>query len=362
MKKTICLNMIVKNESAVIERCLAAVRDHIDAWAIVDTGSTDDTKEKIQRMLGHITGKLYERPWKNFGHNRSEAVAFAYESKCDYFLFIDADDVLLTPPGFRWPDLAADQYELSMMYGQYTYTRVALVSSRLKWQWVGVLHEYPESTLAAQTRGKLDEPKIRASTEGARSSDPLKYHRDAEMLEQGLREEPENTRYMFYLAQSYRDSLRLENSLAAYERRMRAGGWDEEVWRSMLEAARLKQRLSYSEADVTQSFLAAFESRPQRSEPLVDIAVYLRSKSRYSLAYVYASHAASLTMPNDRLFVERDCYDWRAKDEWAVNAYWTNRFSECASLCEQLLASGHLPDSQINRVRENLGFAKEKLR
>ena len=47
-RKTICLSMIVKNESHVIERCLTSVFKHIDYWVISDTGSTDNTKEKIQ--------------------------------------------------------------------------------------------------------------------------------------------------------------------------------------------------------------------------------------------------------------------------------------------------------------------------
>ena len=37
-KKTICLNMIVKNESAIIERCLNSLVNQIDYWVIVDTG------------------------------------------------------------------------------------------------------------------------------------------------------------------------------------------------------------------------------------------------------------------------------------------------------------------------------------
>ncbi|HBD39264.1 MAG TPA: family 2 glycosyl transferase, partial [Cupriavidus sp.] len=44
----ICLSMIVKNEAAVIERCLRAVRPHIHAWAISDTGSTDGTQDIIR--------------------------------------------------------------------------------------------------------------------------------------------------------------------------------------------------------------------------------------------------------------------------------------------------------------------------
>jgi len=48
---TICLCMIVKNEAAVIERCLASVRPLIDTWVISDTGSTDGTQDLIRADL-----------------------------------------------------------------------------------------------------------------------------------------------------------------------------------------------------------------------------------------------------------------------------------------------------------------------
>ena len=46
--QNVCLNMIVKNEAAVIARCLASVRPLIDSWAIVDTGSSDGTQEIVR--------------------------------------------------------------------------------------------------------------------------------------------------------------------------------------------------------------------------------------------------------------------------------------------------------------------------
>jgi glycosyltransferase involved in cell wall biosynthesis len=48
--KSVCLNMIVKNESKVIERCLRSVKGCIDYWVIVDTGSTDDTQKNNNRL------------------------------------------------------------------------------------------------------------------------------------------------------------------------------------------------------------------------------------------------------------------------------------------------------------------------
>ena len=70
----ICLTMIVKNEAHIIRRCLESVRDFIDYWVIVDTGSTDGTQQLIRQLMGDIPGELHARPWKNFGHNRSESL------------------------------------------------------------------------------------------------------------------------------------------------------------------------------------------------------------------------------------------------------------------------------------------------
>ena len=74
--KRLTLCMIVKNEAHVIERCLASVLPVIDYWVIVDTGSTDGTQQKIQDFFDRngIDGEMHNRPWIDFGHNRSEAL------------------------------------------------------------------------------------------------------------------------------------------------------------------------------------------------------------------------------------------------------------------------------------------------
>lgn len=255
-----------------------------------------------------------------FGSNRSEAVLLAYQSGCDYFLVMDAGDVLLTPPDFHWPALTHDGYETWLNYGGYRYLRQTLVSAKLRWQWIGVLHEYLEATPAATSMGRHEQPQIGASTEGARSSDPNKYERDAALLLHALTAESDNARYLFYLAQSYRDAGKLEAALTAYERRAAAGGWEEEAWWSVLEAARLKERLGRPVAEIHMAYLAAFEQRPTRAEPLADLARVLRVRQAFAQAYLYAKHAASLISPDDRLFIEADCYAWRARDESAIAA------------------------------------------
>jgi len=60
MGKTICLNMIVKNESLIITRLFDSVVNIIDTYCICDTGSTDDTINIIEKYFNDksIKGKI----------------------------------------------------------------------------------------------------------------------------------------------------------------------------------------------------------------------------------------------------------------------------------------------------------------
>src|SRR5262249_51552449 len=79
----ICLNMIVKDEALVIGRCLDSVLTFIATWVVVvDTGSTDGTQDRVRDLLRSRLGALHERPWKNFGENRNEALGHAGGTAC----------------------------------------------------------------------------------------------------------------------------------------------------------------------------------------------------------------------------------------------------------------------------------------
>ena len=102
----LCLNMMVRNEAANIERCLASVADHIACWVIGDTGSSDGTQEIIQSFFTRrgIPGELHQFPFHNFEQARNAALERAHASplKYDYLLFCDADmELVVSDPEFR---------------------------------------------------------------------------------------------------------------------------------------------------------------------------------------------------------------------------------------------------------------------
>jgi glycosyltransferase involved in cell wall biosynthesis len=356
---SICLNMIVKNEAHVIRRCLASLKPWIDAWVIVDTGSTDGTQELVREALAGVPGELFERPWKDFGFNRTEAIELAGR-RSDYLLFIDADEEWRVPEGFRWPDLQADAYHVLHRYGGMEYQRPCLAATRLPWRFEGVLHEFLHCPGAHDTV-ILPGPWIQVHPEGARSADPEKFNRDAAILEEALQTEPHNARYAFYLAQSYRDAGQVERSLELYQRRASMGGWEEEVWYSLLQIALLKERLGQDPGEVQAAFLKASEARPGRPETLGQLARFCRLGGQFHLAYLFADRAKELPPTEDLLYVDPSFPAWRNWDEFAVACYWTGRYKESEAACLRLLKGGLLPDTERPRVEANLGFARTAL-
>jgi hypothetical protein len=350
----IVLNMIIKNEAPVIARCLASVKPWIDHWVIVDTGSIDGTQDIVRDFMQGVPGSLHERPWKNFAHNRNEALELA-RSHGGYVFFIDADEQLRVPPGFRWPELSADGYTLTCHMDGWEYQRNSLVAARVGWHWEGVLHEY----LTARQHGPwraLQGPVIHVSHDGARARDPQTYLRDMALLEQAVREDPSNTRNVFYLAQSCRDAGKVASSLAWYQRRADMGGWDEERWYALFQIAVLHERNQAPAATVREAHLAAYAARPQRAEPLCELARYHRERGEHALATLFALQASQIPQPADILFVDTQVYAWRALDELAVSAFYTPHRELGRGALQRLLAERRYPESQARRIEANRTF------
>ena len=138
--KSICLNMIVKDEREIIRRCLESVKPIIDHWVIVDTGSNDGTQKIIHEVLRDITGELLSRPWVNFEHNRNEALQMA-RNKADYILFMDADDTLEFSAPLDKSRLDQDCYYFLCRDPVVDSYRPLLINNHPEWQWAGIVHE-----------------------------------------------------------------------------------------------------------------------------------------------------------------------------------------------------------------------------
>jgi glycosyltransferase involved in cell wall biosynthesis len=354
--QTICLNMIVKDEAPVIRRCLDSVRPLIDHWVIVDTGSTDGTQEIVRECLRDVPGELYERPWKDFAHNRSEALALA-RGHGDYVFFIDADEVLEIAPDFTLPTLVADSYDLRILFAGSSYMRKQLVRNALPWRYEGIVHEY---VTCAQARSEAFLPGLQTvpHNDGARARTPGTYLRDALLLEQALVADPSNARHAFYLAQCYRDAGELELALENYRRRAEMGGWADEVWYSLYQIAQLKERLEHRWPEVEEAYLAAWRYDGSRAGPLYRIAMHYQGKRDYLTALRSLSQALQVPRPGDhRLFVEQTIYDYQVPLEYAVACFYAGDAADAVTVSNVLLRERRLPPHLVARVIANRRLA-----
>ena len=360
--QALCLNMIVKNEASVIARCLASVRSIIDYWMIVDTGSTDGTQEAIRTFMADLPGELHERPWRDFAHNRTEALELA-RPHGEYVLWIDADDVLEFEDQFRMPPLQADSYVLRIADTSISYNRTHIVRAALPWRWRGVLHEFLTCD-DARSSGSLEGLRLRRNHDGARRRDPQTYTRDSEILHAALQTESDpfmRSRYQFYLAQSYRDCGEKEKALQAYLKRSELGFWVEEVFMSLYSAAKLQEALERPFDEVVATYLRAAATVPSRMEAVHGVSRYCRLAGRFKEGYEIARHAGLVGEAPDGLFVEPWIYEYGLLDELAVNAYWAGAYRESLGACERILRSGKCPQDMRARVEANAAFARQKL-
>jgi len=243
-KKTICLNMIVKNESHIIVNTLKHIMKFIpvDYWVISDTGSTDNTRELIKEFFAscNISGELVEHAWQDFGYNRTKAFEAAY-NKTDYVFVWDADDEI--HGDFKLPAvLDADFYKFIFGGGEgIRYSRPQLFNNRKKWCFKGVLHEYASCLEeCAAPVDVLGNYFFFSGRSGDRNRDPDKYLKDAFILEKAaekalVEKDPLYNRYIFYCAQSYNSANRHEKAIEYYKKALTLNLWIQELYVACLE-------------------------------------------------------------------------------------------------------------------------------
>ncbi len=235
MNTTLCLNMIVKNESKNIERCLNSLYKHLDYWVICDTGSTDGTQDIIKNFFKQkgIDGELHETIWENYEKNRNEALTLAF-GKCDYTLLCDADMELIVSGNF-YLNKEIDTFMVKQKNDNFEYFNVRIVNSKKHYKYYSPTHEYIKAEFSNERTQNVSEFNyyFLDHCDGFNRKDKLKN--DANILEKKILEDSKNPRYAFYLAQTYKDLGEREKALDLFFKRIDMEGYDEERYVSCLK-------------------------------------------------------------------------------------------------------------------------------
>jgi glycosyltransferase involved in cell wall biosynthesis len=365
--KKLGLSMIVKDESHVILRSLKSVSPIIDYWTIVDTGSTDGTQEIIKNFFDEqgIPGELIEIEWKDFATSRNVALE-AVEPHVDYGIWIDADEELKLDSSFNKEALFKSEHHsvsVTTIYGKVTYTRKNIWKTKMGFKWDGPIHELLSSP-NEKTGSVAVGLKVIVKAEGSSWADiPKKYAAHAKILEEHTKVNSD-PRWVFYTAQSYRDSSQYEKAIEWYKKRAQIpSGFIEEIFISKFMVARISEVVGRDKTTCTALYQEAHETDPLRGESIKSLIQMYQRLRDWESAYVYSLYGLRYNnknpYPQRILFLDNQLYDYEMLELHAMSCFWTKRTEEGAlaywTMRQQLdsLGKEYLSEEQWNKVYAN---------
>jgi len=393
---TVCLNMIVKNESNVIVETLNNLAKYIqfDYWVISDTGSTDNTQQIISDyfLTKGIPGELVTHEWRDFGYNRTQALEAAFD-KSDYLLIFDADDKI--NGDFKLPFVKgggnsisansisgnsgnsrsdyADRYMLKIGQG-LEYVRPLLINNRKRWSFRGVLHEFLQN-LEPVNQDQILQGKyyIDSGRTGNRSQNPMKYYNDAMILQAAYETElplPEkglSGRYAFYCGRSFKDAGEkyYDDAIKWFKKVMELHNhWPQERYYSALEIGIMYRQQNKMQEAVTY-FLKTLEYDIDRIEGVIMAIEYFYKAEQYILINALYHKFKNYKKDNDlshKLFLITCMYQDRLEFFNAITAHRVNDYAEGYKCCKQVLMNHVIGGSHdINLIINNLFCYREML-
>lgn len=306
---TLSVCMIVKNEEKVLARCLQSVQGLADEIVIVDTGSTDATKD----IARSFTSQVYDFEWvDDFAAARN--FSFSKATK-DYIMWLDADDVLLDDDREAFEQLMRTLPENTdvVMCRYHTgfdergkpnffYYRERIVRNEAGFFWKGAIHE------AIEIRGQILYSIAAVTHQKSGPGDPDRNLRIFEhMLQKGERLAP---REQFYYARELHDHGRTREAIQILQSFLKEGaGWVE----NNIEACRLLSacRVETGEKGALQALLNSFQYDVPRAETCCDIGRLFLEQGRYREAIFWYELALTREKhPESGAFVMDDCYDY----------------------------------------------------
>ncbi|MFI2855975.1 glycosyltransferase [Paenibacillus sp. JSM ZJ436] len=300
----ISLCMIVRDEEEVLERCLSSIHRLVDEIIIVDTGSTDRTKE----IAAVFADRVVDFTWiDDFSAARNYAFSLA---TMPYILWLDADDYL--KEGDEEAFLALKQlpedidsvtlpYYLSMNPSggaASSLRRNRIVRSDRGFTWIGAVHEYLEVS------GNI----YHASP--AIVHGKMKSHSDRNLRIYLKREEenlPFSSRDMYYFGNELSEHGQHEKAIQYYDRFLKQQGWVEDQIQACMRKADCYQKLGQKEKSL-QSWLQTLEYDQPRPEFCCAFGEHLLEKREYRTAAYWFEQALSYELPKEHMSLVNEAY------------------------------------------------------
>ena len=319
---TLSLCMIVKNEHDTLGRCLNSAKDIADEIIIVDTGSTDDTKEIALKY----TDKVYNFKWV-YDFAKARNFSFSKATK-DYIIWLDADDIILDEDIEKLKILKKIlTYDIDMVFLKYnlnldengipglSYYRERIVKRSKGYKWISPIHEVIPAS------GKILREDIAITHSKLHPSDPK---RNITIFEKMIKDgNTLDARQTFYYARELMYAKRYEESITEYEKLLtNHTAWVENKISACIDLYGIYTELK-DETMALMSLFKSFEYDTPRAEVCCNLGQYFISKKNYTLAIYWLNVALNCKYDiSSGGFFSKDFYDFIPYIELCVCYYY----------------------------------------
>ncbi|MFJ7663248.1 glycosyltransferase [Lysinibacillus sp. NPDC097162] len=317
-KATVSLCMIVKNEEQVLARCLSSVQGTVDEIIIVDTGSSDKTKE----IARQYTNDIYDFEWID-DFSKARNFSFSKATK-DYILWLDADDILQESERLHFSSLTKElsskevdsvmmDYHLAFNHnGEPTYSlkRNRLVKRSCNFTWIGAVHEY------LSVHGNIIQRNIAIThrKEKAYTDRNIKIYKQRE--EQGMEF---SARDLFYYGNELKDHAMYEEAVEKYNQfLLTKQGWIEDEIAACLKVAECYEMLHAPDKQLQYLFKTLSYSMP-RPECCCRLGARFLVDEQYDQAiYWYEQATIVKNEPKQGNLIDHAAWTWLPYVQLAV--------------------------------------------
>lgn len=277
MKLSLC--MIVKDEESVLARCLDSVRAIADEIIIVDTGSTDGTKQIAKRYTDHVISYTWQ-------DNFSAARNFAFSKATgDYLMWLDADDYL--PPSSAAQllklkdeletnpaDVVMCPYDTALDANgkpTYSYMRERILKREAEFRFEGRVHE------CIAPHGKIIDADVHIQHLGSKK---IRGTRNLRIYQRQISEEVNlSPRDMFYYGRELYYNRLYAEAIAVLEEFLQSNGW----YVNKIEACKVCANCYLAKGNKEKAYSTLFQSfryGEPRAGVLCEIAKLYQSEQR----------------------------------------------------------------------------------
>jgi FkbM family methyltransferase len=299
------LCIMVKNAGPQFEKMLIDNLPIIDRWTILDTGSTDETINIINKVLvGKKNGNLYQETFINFRDSRNRLLDLA-DTSCKYNIMLDDTYVVKGDLRAFLNEVRGDQYANSFtLYiqsddTQYGSNRITKSNSGLRY--IHTIHEVITdknniNVVIPENKAIIDDRRFDYMEKRTQERKQL----DLKLLYEEVEENPQDPRAYYYLAQTYNLLEDYENAYKYFLKRAEFtnSGFIQERVDAVFEAARVANfKLNKPWHECMSLYEKCYKVDESRPEALYFIGIHYYLEGSYKTAFPYLKKAFEIGYP-----------------------------------------------------------------